>query len=406
MRYNIPMMKEIETLIIGGGAAGLLLASLCPPEKTLLLERGQRVGRKLSATGNGQGNLTNEKMDETHYFSFSEKKGEVISRALSLFGEKEVIAHFEKLGGLFLADGKGRVYPTGRQASALTDLLRKYLDEQGTPVYTEHNAVDIQPQQGGFFVTAETADGKKVFRAKKVVVCAGGKAAKNFGTDGSAYELCKKLGHTITRLYPSLVQLKTETAKIKTLKGIRIANACVTAYADGEKLATERGDIIFTDYGVSGDAIFRISAFLADKIEKRAEISINLLPEVALEKLEEVISQKWKKEGKNSELLCGILNNQVGRALMKSFVGESPKSLAEYIRRFSLSVLGTLGYDYAQVTKGGIPLDELNENLESKLHKGLYFAGEIVDVDGECGGYNLQWAFSSAAVVARAVQGK
>lgn len=397
-------MERFKRIIVGGGASGLMLAALCEAKNTVLLERGARVGRKLSATGNGQGNITHLRMDKTHYFSRSDKDKRAVLNALSLFGKDELIAFLEKLGGLFLADSKGRVYPTGRQASAITDLLRKYLCERGVDTRLEHTVTSIQKSDDGFVVTAQTPSGEKKFFAEKIVLCAGGKAAKNFGTDGNGFELCKKLGHGITALYPSLVQLKTDSTYVKPLKGIRIAGAVVKAsYIDGKEIATETGDVIFTDYGVSGDAIFRLSAFLSDKIDQGVEISINLLPEVPKEKLEQALKEKLEREGEHPELLCGILNNQVGRFLMKRFDGNTAEELTTLVRSFTLPITGTLGYDYAQVTKGGVSLVDVDENLQSKLHKGLYFAGEILDVDGECGGYNLQWAFSSAALVAKAI---
>ena len=234
-------------------------------------------------------------------------------------------------------------------------------------------------------------------------MCTGGKAAKNFGSDGNGYALAKSFGHSVTDLYPSLVQLKTETAPIRGLKGIRV-EADVSAYEGREKLGKDCGDVIFTDYGVSGDAIFRLSAFLSDRAEKGdVVLSLAFLPEVQEAELVRILENKQKSgvfpEG---ELLCGILNNQLGRAVMRR-CDPNPKSVAAGIKNFTLRVSGTLGFDYAQVTKGGIRLTETDATLQSRLVKGLYFAGEILDVDGECGGYNLQWAYTSARLVADAL---
>ena len=397
-------MKNYSLIIIGGGAAGLMLSAMLNNERTLLLERGERVGRKLSATGNGQGNVTNLAVGQTDYFSQSENGNARVQAMLQKYGAKEMLAFLEGLGGLFLPDERGRVYPTGRQASAVTDLLRFAVSDK-VEIHLNAFAQAIEKTANGFRVVVREADGERAYFADKVVLCAGGKAAKNFGTDGNGYALAKSLSHTVTRLYPSLVQLKTETAHVKGLKGLRANAARVTALVDGKEIATVRGDVIFTDYGVSGDAIFRLSAFVADKIEDgRVSLSIDFLPDVTEQTLCTALKNRVGKKGLTDiDSLCGIVNNQIGRAIVKRF-GADGNALAKGVKAFSLAVTGSLGFDYAQVTKGGVCFDEVDDGLQSKLVKGLYFAGEILDVDGECGGFNLQWAFTSASVVAEALQ--
>jgi predicted Rossmann fold flavoprotein len=192
------------------------------------------------------------------------------------------------------------------------------------------------------------------------------------------------------------VQLKADTTYTKMLKGIRVQAKAKFCKKEGE------GDIIFTDYGVSGDLVFRLSAF-----GREGEMQIDLLPSVDKEELIKTLTTK-KERGvyPKGELLSGILNNQVGRAVIKRVGEEDPTRFAECVKNFTLNISGSLGFDYAQVTKGGVHLHEVTENMESKKHKGLYFTGEILDVDGECGGYNLQWAFSSAMTVATRINGK
>lgn len=400
-------MRKIHTAIIGGGASGMFCAAnLARSRGVVIFERGERLGRKLSATGNGQGNITNEHVGEVAYFSFLPEFLPGVDARIRAHGKRELLGFLESLGGLFLPDERGRVYPAGRQASAITDLLRFAIEKKGVGIETNTKAVELKKTGGGFLVETETPSGREIVFAKNVVLCAGGKAAKNFGTDGNGYSLARSLGHTVTPLYPSLVQLKTDTETVKTLKGIRINSAEVTAFDGGKSLKTVRGDIIFTDYGVSGDAIFRLSAFVTDKIENgKISLSVDLLPEVGKERLSDVLGRKKERlsDLPETELLCGILNNQVGRAVMKRCKGEDIFRVAEEIKGFSLRVTGSLGFDYAQVTKGGIPLSETDENLQSLFAEGLYFAGEILDVDGECGGYNLQWAYSSARTVAEAI---
>lgn len=399
-------MEQIEVAIIGGGASGLFLANaLQDGKRTVLFERGERVGRKLSATGNGQGNVTNLAADTTEYFCLDASSKAKISKIICVENQERLTATFRSLGVLLQADERGRVYPAGKQASSLTDALRFSLAQKGVDVRLQTRVVRLERSKGGFVLTLETGTEKKAERifARSVVLCAGGKAAKNFGTDGSAYALAESLGHTVTTLYPSLVQLKTETAYTKTLKGIRVVDGGLTAFFGGKKTAL-RGDIIFTDYGVSGDAVFRISAFVADALSAGVTLSIDFLPDVSEGEILSMLKRKRQAFPAldNGELLFGILNNQVGRAVMKRADGSMERA-AKLVKDFRLSVTGSLGFDYAQVTKGGIPLSETDDDLQSRFAPGLYFAGEILDADGQCGGFNLQWAYSSAMRVANAI---
>ncbi len=399
-------MEKIRVAIIGGGAAGLFLGcALENTEGVFLFERGERLGRKLSATGNGQGNITNLAVRTTSYFSVAEHGTDTPQRVkniLQAFDERSLIDFFASLGVLLCADERGRVYPASRQASALTDALRFCIAERRIETRLQTQITKIEKTAGGFYLDALANGEKKRYFAEKVVLCAGGKAAKNFGTDGNAYALCEALGHSVTNLYPSLVQLKTDVKYTKTLKGIRINDGILRAKTPTGEFSVQ-GDIIFTDYGISGDAVFRISALLAAEIPSgKCEVSIDFLPNCDENILTQAI--RAKKEAfpalADSELLFGIVNNQVGRAIMRRAEGDAQKAV-RLLKKFSLSVTGSLGFDYAQVTKGGIPLVEVTESLESKKAEGLYFAGELLDVDGQCGGFNLQWAYSSALAVAK-----
>lgn len=407
MGYNVVMEKKILTLaIVGGGAAGLTLA--CALSKQLntiaVFERGERVGRKLSATGNGQGNITNVRAKEERYFSCSAKGALRAKDAIQVFDETHLTTFYREKGVLLLPDLRGRVYPASKQASSLTDALRFTLSSRQIPVYTNTQIVRLEKERGIFRLTAQTPDGEKIFYAENVALCTGGKAAKNFGTDGTAYALAQSFGHTLTPLYPSLVQCKTDTKDIKTLKGIRIADGVLTAQMATEKVRVQ-GDILFTDYGVSGDATFRLSAFFAHELEaSEVTLGIDFLPSLEEQTIYKTLQEKATAypDLPTGELLFGIVNNQVGRAVMRRAGGDL-KRAAALLKNFTLRVNGTLGFDYAQVTKGGIPLEETDENLQSRKVSGLYFAGEILDVDGQCGGFNLQWAYASAQTVAAAI---
>ncbi|MBQ4269332.1 MAG: aminoacetone oxidase family FAD-binding enzyme [Clostridia bacterium] len=406
-------MEKISIAIIGGGAAGLFAAAslykIAETGSVVVFERGERVGRKLSATGNGQGNVSNTDVRETRYFSVqkSETGQKTLQRALERYGVKQMTEFFETLGVMLQADARGRVYPCSKQASSLTDALRFFIEKRGVRTKLGAFVKSIEKRGDVFLIACDTADGETRYLAENVVLCAGGKAAKNFGTDGAGYSLIKKLGHTLTATYPSLVQLKCDTKYIKTLKGIRAADARVTASVDGTPVKELVGDVIFTDYGVSGDAIFRISAFLTAYTDKKLTVSIDFLPNVDEERLLAFVTAKKRELApKEGELLCGILNNQIARAVEKRYAGAPIKELVKAVKNFPIDVTGNLGYDYAQVTKGGVPLEETDENFQSKKAAGLYLAGEILDVDGECGGFNLHFAFASAKTVAAEIEKK
>jgi predicted Rossmann fold flavoprotein len=394
-------MENFKTIIIGGGAAGLFFAATVNTDGgVLLIERQDRLGKKLSATGNGQGNLTNLQARTTPYFSVSGDDG-LAKTLVERYDENAFRQFICKVGGATVADERGRVYPASRQASSVTDLLRYAVSTRGVKVELNAFVDRIEKKSDGFIVSV----GDKRYFSKTVLLCTGGKAAKNFGTDGAGYALAKAFGHTVTPLYPSLVQLKTDVTHTKTLKGIRVNDGGLTAVtADGARYNL-RGDVIFTDYGVSGDAVFRISAFIADKISSGVRLTVDFLPDITEQEIFDTLQTKRAAfpDLAETELLFGIVNNQIGRAVMKRAKGNL-RDAARFVKAFDLTATGSLGFDYAQVTKGGIPLAEVTGDLESRFAKDLYFTGEILDVDGQCGGFNLQWAYSSAMRVARALE--
>ncbi len=398
-------MERIRLAIIGGGAAGLFLANaLRQHNGVTVIERGERLGRKLSATGNGQGNISNLAVSKAEYFSISggEKRAEELIRR---FDDASLIRFFEELGVLCLPDERGRVYPSGRQASSLTDALRFSLQRKGVSVRLKTTVEGLKKSGGGFLLTLRTEEGIEELYAEKVALCCGGKAARNFGTDGRGYALAEGLGHTLTPLYPSLVQLKTETAHTKTLKGIRVNDGALTAYTP-KRVCKAQGDIIFTDYGVSGDAVFRLSAFIAEEIPTGdCRLEIDFLPTFSKEEIFALLTRKRASfpDLPVEELLSGAVNNQIGRAIMRR-AEKGIERAAALVKSFPLQITGSLGFDYAQVTKGGVPLSEVTEDLESKKASGLYLLGEVLDIDGQCGGYNLQWAYASARAVAAALE--
>ncbi len=396
------MEKTFSVAIIGGGASGLLCAVELLRGKNALngkdiaiLERTDRVGKKLIATGNGTGNLSNENFGEEYYHGDKEFISQFIKTALDV----DIEGYFRKLGIPFYTDEKGRKYPLSRQASAVLDILREILLKNGVNVITDFYVKNVNKSKNGFEVLSDT---QKVF-AKKVVLACGGSAGKQFGTDGTSYSLAEKFGHKKTNLYPSLVQVKTELEKIRGLKGLK---EYAKVYAlDGDKvLKSAKGDILFTEYGVSGNTVFTVSGYLA--LAKNPIIKIEFLPDFTLEETLKLLEERSEILNlENAGVLCGILNKKIGERLVKNINSIEPKILAKTLKNFTLKVNGNLGFNYAQVTKGGIKTDQIDaKTYQSKLVDGLYLTGEVLDVDGDCGGYNLTFAFCSGINSARSIK--
>lgn len=396
------MQKIYKVAVVGGGASGLMTAvelvrgkfSLSG-EDVVILERNDRVGKKLIATGNGQGNLTNANLSAQNY------RGEKEFIHAFLQNEKNIdlCKYLEELGIPLCEQGGGKKYPLSRQASAVLDVIRAFLQEKGVETRVNSKVNDIK-KNGKFFVLT-TQDGQ-VF-AEKVVLAFGGAVAKQFGTDGSAYSLAQSFGHKKTQLFPSLVQLKTKTDFIRGLKGLK-ETATVTLLVNGKQVCSSTGDLLFTDFGVSGSTVFQVSSGYSG--QDNARLKIEFLPELSIEQVENILKNRKKLNYFDEQsLLLGVLNKRVGQAVIKYANSTDCEKVAKAIKNFNLEITGTLGFDYAQVTKGGIQTQQIDQNtFESKLQKGLYIVGEALDVDGDCGGYNLTFAFVSAIVTARGIK--
>ncbi len=426
------MKKIYKVAIIGGGAAGLMCATELLRESSsvlnnsdkesqqksgngfigdagigdikalsngdvIIIEKNDRVGKKLLSTGNGQGNITNSHISEENYYGDKD----FVKKAVSVIKETDLTSYFYNLGLPLKECEEGKIYPLSKRANAVTDLFRAFLSGKAEYV-TGTTAKDIRSENGIFVI--DCGDFKVC--AEKVVIAAGGAAGKQYGTDGSAYALLEKFGHKKTKIFPALVQVKTERDKIKGLKGIK-EEAEVFAYDKDKFLKSQKGDVLFTEYGISGTAVFQVSGHLGAAASPWVKISF--LPDINKEKLKNIISDRMKFAPfmKGEDLLNGIVNKKVGVAITGGLSKITAESLADALKNFTLKVTGTLGFDYAQVTKGGINTDAFNsDTFESNLKKGLYAVGEILNIDGDCGGYNLTFAFASAISAARDIKMK
>lgn len=393
----------MEVAIIGGGAAGMM-AALTAAEWTdssvVLLERQSRLGRKLLATGNGRCNLSNLHCAPQHYHG---RSPDFVRPALDAFGPEDTLAYFRQLGLLCRAEDSGRVYPLSDQANSVLDTLRLALDAFGVTVRTDCQVTAIAPQSSGFLLTTSAG----TLFADKVIVTAGGAASPKLGGTRDGYQLLRSLGHRCTKLYPSLVQLRTDTTYTRALKGVR-AEAAVTLKNGQAVVAQQRGEVQFTDYGVSGPVIFELSRAAVTE-EGPLTLSLDLVESLSQSELVELLAEKQLLlPGLTLEnLLTGVLHNRLGRTVLRYSGRKLTQSVSELSRRdlahiarsckaFQLEVTGNQGLEHAQVTAGGLRTDQFYpETLESRCCPGLYAAGEVLDVDGDCGGFNLQWAWSS-----------
>ena len=398
------LQKTYQTAIVGGGASGLMSAiellsgnGALLGEQVVVLEGTDRVGKKLVATGNGQGNLTNQNFGAQFYHGDKQ----FIEKFVELAQRVDLKSYLNQLGIPLCTLKDGKMYPLSKQASAVLDIMRAYLIHKNCTILTNSKVEDITKTKDYFILKTS---GQNIL-AKTVILATGGKSAKQFGTDGTSYNLALKFNHKLTKLYPSLVQLKTPLDDIRGLKGIKEV-AKVTAYAGEKQLAQSTGDLLFTDFGVSGSSIFNLSAYLEDRQDQY--INVEFLPHLTQSEVEDIIEQRLKLNFiDKQEVLCGIVNKKVGQAVLKSLKNHTAKEIAKALKNFKLKITGNLGFNYSQVTKGGIDTKDVDcATYESKLQKGLYLVGETLNVDGDCGGYNVTFAFVSAIICARDIKSK
>ena len=387
--------------IIGGGASGMaaaLAAAENPNVQVLLLERQARLGKKLLATGNGRCNLTNLHAGDRGYHgtdaSFSQY-------AIANFAPAETLKWFRNMGLFTVAEASGRVYPYSDQANSVVDSLRFALEKPNITVKTACEVSKIKRSGSGFVL--ETAE--ETISCDKVIVACGGLAGTKLGGSMAGYKLLTKLGHHCTRLRPALVQLKSSWGGVVGLKGVR-ANCRAEILRDGEVFAASSGELQFTEYGISGPVIFEISRDVCQGSGQWL-CRLDFLPDVQQDNLMDELRRRRGTNLSGEELLTGILHNRLGRVLTKaagiaanreiSQLGDGELlAVCQSVKAFELSLTEPLGMDSAQVTAGGMLTEEFDaKTMESRLIPGLYACGEILDIDGDCGGYNLQWAWSS-----------
>lgn len=388
-----------DIAVVGAGASGIVAAITAKRAygklSVLLIDALPKIGKKILATGNGRCNITNLKADGKSYNT------KAVSSVIQTVSPEKVIEFFSSIGLECIADNESRIYPMSNTAASVLDCLRFEIERLGIEVLNDTKVTSVNKKNECFVINDN-------IECRKVIVTTGGKAAPSQGSDGSGYALLKAFGHSVTHLYPGLVQL-TVKENLKFLKGVKVKASVCLKSTSGKVLDKSVGEVLFADYGLSGIAVMDISRSVKDK---NCICVLDILPDLSKES---VIDFILKAKERNPSLLfedalCGILPRKVGYLIIKNsgfnqdirmnaLKHNDIVRFVENMKNCSFTVKGTKGFENAQITIGGVDFSEFNQKtLESNKVNGLYCAGEILDVDAMCGGFNLQWAWSSGIV--------
>lgn len=386
-----------QVYIIGGGAAGLMAAihAARAGAKVTVLEHGQQPGRKLLATGNGKCNLSNCNIRREFYHC---RDLDFLDSVLGGFSLENTLDFFTSIG-VYTRNRDGLIYPYSQQASAVLQLMLIETQHLGIKYKTQSEILGLEFTGKDWLIHTPGWD----YRGDSVIVATGSPASNIPGADTSGYELAQNLGHKIIQPLPALVPLICTGVSTKTWAGVRMEGV-IKGFSSGKMLAQAEGELQFTDYGVSGIPVFQISSSVVRELHKgnAVNLELDLLPKFTSKQLKDMLQQDREKfpHKTQRELLLGLIPEKMAQTLE----GNDPVRM---LKNLSLKVTGSREFAYAQVCSGGVDVEELNRGtLESKLYPRLYFAGEIIDVDGLCGGYNLQWAWSSGAIAGKMAAGE
>ena len=388
-----------DLIVVGGGASGMM-ASISASRKgykTLILEKNNQLGRKIKATGNGRCNYTNLYVSPEDY-----NHPRFVTPAFDLFNVYDTISFFNNLGIHYKEEGEGRLYPSSEQSSSIIDVLELELKHLNVDVLLEHVVTDIT-KNNVFLVKTEN----KTFKSKNVIIATGGLASPITGSTGDGYNSSKPFKHSVTPLFPALTRLIIDNRELKNIQGVRFTSN-VSIVIDNEIIDSQHGDVIFTKNGISGLAVFALSKTVNEMLLKKKKVYVSVSLIDGLNEME--IVERLKINGHKTifESLVGFINRKLIKlvlkrsnvknfdAYIKDTADKTLNDVAHNLLNFDFEVLSTGGFEDAQITIGGIDINDINsKTLESIYTKGLYFTGELLDIDAKSGGYNLQWAWSS-----------
>ncbi len=409
-------MENTDILVAGGGAAGIMAALTATENgkgKIFIIEKMGQLGKKILATGNGKCNYTNYYQAKECY------RGNDVSfawKALQKFGYKETISLFKSYG-IIPYDRDGYVYPLPGQASCVRDILERELKSTKVVINKEEKITDVSihrknGRQDGFIVVT----GNNKYFTQKLIIATGGKAGAVHGSDGSGYSLAKSLGHSVITPFAALTSCIICGKYTKDWAGVRTKGTVRAYNSKGKLLCENTGELQFVAQGISGIPVFQVSRYISEEIVKgrKPYLTIDIMPLYSEEEIIASLLCRKKKNGSIGDIFTGMLHNKLAAALLKfcdisikrqaaGLTKDEASHIAAVMKNWHLEVKDTGGFEKAQVTGGGIPASEINaETMESKICPGLYFAGEVIDVDGICGGYNLQWAWTSGYIAGNA----
>lgn len=399
---------EVSTIVIGAGASGMMAAITAARrgKSVLVLEHLKQAGKKLNATGNGKCNFTNERMGADCYHGDSGLIGSVLSQ----FSRDDALGFFREIG-IYPKNKRGYYYPNCEQASAVVEALTAEMERLGIPIVTEADVRAVAPEKTVFCCRTDRQD----YRGRNVIFATGLLASPKLGSDGSAISLIKELGHRFVPILPALCGFHCEGMRFRRVAGVR-ADAALTLRIGGQKGETERGELQLADYGLSGIPMFQLSSQAARALyeKKPVEVHIDFLPDIPAEELFLELARRFRRGAgaESGQLLCGLLQHKlIPECLDAAGIGAQVEEeaalgrLAAVLKDYPVTLLKARGMEYAQVCAGGVRTEEIDIcTLESRIHPGLYFAGELLDADGICGGYNLQWAWASGYVAGSHVE--
>lgn len=396
--------------VIGGGVSGMMAAITAASEgaRVVLLEHNDRVGKKILSTGNGRCNFTNTHQEPICYRSDDPLfPWEVMQK----FTAQDIIAFFLSIG-VYSKNRNGYLYPNSDQASAVLDALRMELERLKIEVQTGVHCREIVPGKKSLRIC--TAG--ETIKADRVILCTGSKAAPATGSDGSGYDMAKRLGHRIVPVLPALVQLRCAEDFYKSISGVRV-NAKVSLYADGQWEAEDTGEVQLASYGISGIPVFQVSRYASRALYEKKTVTavLDFMPDFKEEYFRAFLENRiqTRPEKTLEQFFVGLFHKKLADLWIRlskiprtrnvaSLREEEICRLIRLIKHFEVKVTATNSFEQAQVCCGGVDTAEVDpETLESRIVPGVYFAGELLDVDGMCGGYNISWALSSGFTAGR-----
>ncbi|MDO8577920.1 MAG: aminoacetone oxidase family FAD-binding enzyme [Dehalococcoidales bacterium] len=386
-----------DVIVIGGGAAGIVAAisAARAGESVVICERMPRLGKKILATGNGRCNLLNDNLSEEYYNT----AGRALVRSVfEKFGKKEILDFFKSLG-LEVYSQDGRIFPATNQASSVMKVLEMELRRLSIPVELNFTCIGISFSNGRILVSSKEGE---TIECRKVVITGGGRTYPALGSDGSIYEIARQLGHTIVDPVPSAVPLVAKDPLCQVLQGQKIF-ASARSIIEGTEGSSAKGELLFTNYGFSGSCILDVSEEISIAINRQHRrdvyVAVDMVPFMDRGKLKDELVRRKKANLPSDEMLAGILPNKLCLALARILERDDLDSAVGVLKGMRFKVDGTRGWNEAEFTAGGVNVDEIQPvSLESKFKKGVFFAGEVLDVDGQRGGYNLAWAWASGWV--------